>query len=148
MDKETKRIIEDECTKLSIAYARHVDFKEYDQFVQLFAQDGELNVTGKPVRGREKIARSLAFRPDGLRSRHILTNIHINVIDENNAEGLSYLTLYRHTGEGLEADDPGPRTIPGPWAVGHYADRFVRTDEGWRFASRVLHFAFHIKSTV
>ncbi|MBI4766212.1 MAG: nuclear transport factor 2 family protein [Deltaproteobacteria bacterium] len=145
MDYATQRKIEDECTKLSIAYARHVDFKEYDQFVRLFTEDGELNVTGKPVKGRVKIARSVSLRPEGLRSRHVLTNIYIKVIDEEHAEGLSYLTLYRHTGEGLEGDDQGPRIISGSSAVGHYADRFIRTEEGWRFSSRVLHFAFRIK---
>jgi hypothetical protein len=144
MEYEAQRIIEDECTKLSIAYARHVDFKEYDRFVQLFAEDGELNVTGQPVKGRKKLNLAMAARPYALRSRHILTNIYINVIDEDHAEGLSYLTLYRHTGDGLEGDDQGPRTIPGPSAVGHYEDKFVRTEEGWRFASRVLHFAFRI----
>jgi hypothetical protein len=145
MDDETRRIIEDECTKLSIAYARHVDFKEYDQFVGLFAQDGELNTTGKAVKGREKITKAMALRPEGLRSRHVLTNIYIKVIDEDHAEGLSYLSLYRHTGEGLDVNDQSPRIISGPFAIGHYADRFVRTGEGWRFASRVLHFAFRVE---
>jgi hypothetical protein len=146
MDRETRRIIEDECTKLSIAYARHVDFKEYDQFVQLFAEDGELNVTGQPVKGRENLTRAMAARPDRLRSRHVLTNIWIKVIDQDHAEGLSYLSLYRHTGEDLEGDDQSPRMITGPSAIGHYRDWFVRTDEGWRFASRVLHFAFRVKT--
>lgn len=146
MDNEIRGSIERECEKLSIAYARHVDFKEYEEFVQLFAEDGELNVTGRPVKGREILTRAMAARPDSLRSRHVLTNIYINVIDEDHAEGISYLSLYRHTGEGLEGDDQGPRTISGPSAIGHYEDRFVRTDEGWRFASRVLHFAFRVES--
>ncbi len=146
MDNDTRRSIEVECEKLSIAYARHVDFKEYQEFVQLFTEDGELNVTGRPVIGRETLTRAMAARPDSLRSRHVLTNIYINVIDEDHAEGLSYLSLYRHTGEGPESDDQGPRTISGPSSIGHYTDKFVRTDEGWRFASRVLHFAFLVES--
>jgi hypothetical protein len=144
MDIETCRIIEDECTRLSIAYARHLDFKEYDQLVRLFAEDGELNTTGRVFKGREKISRVMAARPEGLRSRHVLTNIWIKVIGEDQAEGMSYATIYRHTGEGLEGDDQGPRIISGPSSIGHYADRFVRTEEGWRFASRVLHFAFRV----
>lgn len=145
MEHEAQRIIEDECTKLSIAYARYVDFKEYDQFVQLFAEDGELDTTGKTVKGREKITKAMTLRPEGLRSRHVLTNIYIKVIDENHAEGRSYLSLYRHTGEGLDAGDQSPRIISGPSAIGHYEDRFIRTEEGWRFASRVLHFAFRVE---
>lgn len=145
MDIEARRIIEYDCTKLSIAYARHVDFKEYDQFVELFAEDGELNTTGKAVKGREKITKAMARRPQGLRSRHVLTNIYIRVIDEDHADGLSYLSLYRHTGEGLDAEDQSPRIISGPAFIGHYEDRFIRTEEGWRFASRVLHFAFRVE---
>jgi hypothetical protein len=146
MDDEKRRMIEHECEKLSIAYARHVDFREYEEFVRLFAEDGELNVSGQPIKGRETLTRAMAARPDGLRSRHVLTNIWIKVIDEDHAEGISYLSLYRHTGEGLEGDDQGPRTISGPSAIGHYQDRFILTDEGWRFASRVLHFVFRVEN--
>jgi SnoaL-like domain len=145
MDDQTRRIIEDECTKLSIAYARHVDFKEYDRFVLLFSEEGELNVTGKTVRGRENLTRAMAARPENLHSRHVLTNIYIRVINEDQAVGISYLTLYRHIGEGLKGNDSGPRIISGPAAIGHYEDRFVRTREGWRFASRVLHFVFRVE---
>ncbi|MCP4749432.1 MAG: nuclear transport factor 2 family protein [Proteobacteria bacterium] len=146
MDGESRRHIEWECQKLSIAYARHVDYKEYDKFVRLFAPDGELNVTGKPIVGREKLTKAMALRPDSLRSRHVLTNIHIDVVDEDHAEGISYLSLYRHEGKDVGDDDQGPREISGPSAIGHYSDRFIRTSEGWRFASRVLHFAFVVKS--
>jgi len=146
MTGETRRIIEDECKKLSIAYARHLDFKEYELFVKLFAPEGELNITGRPVLGHENLTKAMAGRPGSLRSRHVLTNIHINVLDEDHAEGISYLTLYRHEGADQSGQDEGPREISGPAAVGHYRDKFVRMDEGWRFSSRVLHFAFRVKT--
>jgi len=145
MNGETRRVIEDECRKLSIAYARNVDFKEYDLFVKLFAPEGILNVSGTPVIGHEKLKKAMARRPDSLQSRHVLTNIYINVIDEDHAEGISYLTLYRHEGNNQRGEEEGPREIPGPAAVGHYSDTFIRTGEGWRFSSRTLHFAFRIK---
>lgn len=144
MNDETRRAIEYECERLSIAYARHLDFKEYDRFIELFAPDGILNITGRPVVGHAMLAKSMAARSESLRSRHVLTNIYTRVMDEDHAEGLSYLTLYRHEGAG--PPDEGPREISGPSSIGHYADRFVRTDKGWRFASRELHFAFRVKS--
>ena len=146
MDNATRRTIEHECEKLSIAYAQYLDFKDYDKFVKLFAPDGELNLTGRPVKGHEKLTKTMARRSITLRSRHVLTNIYINVLDENTAEGLSYLTLYRHEGDGKSGDDESPREISGPTGIGHYSDRFTRTAEGWRFASRVLHFAFRVKA--
>ena len=32
------------CTELSIAYARYVDFGDYDAFVELFSEDAVLNL--------------------------------------------------------------------------------------------------------
>lgn len=64
MDDELRRCIEWECQKQSIAYARYVDYKEYDKFVQLFAPDGELNITGTPIVGREKLTKAMEIRPD------------------------------------------------------------------------------------
>jgi len=134
-----RRDIQAECEALSIAYARAVDFRDYDAFVELFAEDGVLDV-GTPLSGREAIRAAIHRRPDELRSRHVLTNIFIDVQDENTARGISYLTLYRHVGkESLLAQ---PVDLNGPAAVGHYEDRFVRTPEGFRFKQRRLHLAF------
>ena len=56
------------------------------------------------------------------------------------ARGISYLSLYRLIGqESLEA---GPVPFTGPAAIGHYEDRFKRTDQGWRFEHRKLMLAF------
>ena len=131
--------IERACEQLSIAYARHVDFKEYDRFAELFTEDGHLTA-GSALDGREAIRQSMKQRSDRLRSRHVLTNIHVEVIDADHARGITYLSLYRHIGDESLAD--GPIHLAGPAAVGHYEDEFVRTAAGWRIARRVLRFAF------
>jgi len=134
-----ERTIAADCEALSIAYARAVDFRDYDTFVDLFVEDGVLD-TGKPLEGRAAIAQAMARRSDELRSRHVLTNIFIEVLNDREARGISYLTLYRHIGpESLTGE---PIAFDGPAAVGHYEDRFVRTDAGWKFQRRKLHFAF------
>jgi hypothetical protein len=131
--------IQHECEALSIAYARAVDFRDYDEFVELFAENGELD-TGTPLIGKDAIRQAIQKRPDELRSRHVLTNIFIDVLSSTEARGISYLTLYRHIGE--ESVQAGPAPFDGPAAVGHYEDRFVLTADGFRFARRKLHFAF------
>ena len=131
--------IERACERLSIAYARHIDFKEYDQFAELFAEDGHLSA-GSVRDGRAAIRQSLTQRSDRLRSRHVLTNVSIDVLDADHARGITYLTLYRHVGD--ESLRNEPIELRGPAAVGHYEDEFVRTAEGWRIARRVLRFAF------
>ena len=137
--RDSHREIQADCEALSIAYARAVDFRDYDAFVELFTETGVLDV-GKPLEGRRAIAESISRRPDELRSRHVLTNIFIDVVSADEARGISYLTLYRHVGE--ESLRNGPVDFDGPAAVGHYEDRFVRTADGWKFARRKLHLAF------
>ena len=135
----TEREIVDECEALSIAYARAVDFRDYEAFVELFTEDGVLDV-GTPLEGRAAIRKAMSRRPDELRSRHVLTNIFVDVVDENSARGISYLTLYRHVGpESLLGQ---PVDFAGPAAVGHYEDRFTRTRDGFRIKHRKLHLSF------
>ena len=131
--------IERSCEALSIAYARHVDFADYDACADLFSLDGFLNA-GAPLAGREAIRKGMHSRSPKLRSRHVLTNIWTQVVDAEHAYGLSYLSLYRHIGDESLAE--APVEFDAPAAVGHYADEFVSTDEGWRIAKRELHMAF------
>ena len=131
--------IERACEQLSYTYARSVDFRDYDTFAELFAEDGVLDTSSELV-GRAAIRASVNQRPDELRSRHVLTNVYTEVLDRDNARGLSYLTLYRHLGS--ESLQRGPVAFDAPAAVGHYEDRFVRTGDGWRYARRKLHLAF------
>lgn len=137
--QDIEREIREACTELSIAYARAADFRDYEAFVDLFAEDGVLD-TGRALTGKSEIRKAMSRRPDELKSRHVLTNIFIDVISPDAARGISYLTLYRHIGpESLEGQ---PIEFDGPAAVGHYEDRFVRTAEGFRFARRKLHLTF------
>lgn len=131
--------IERSCEELSVAYARHVDFGEYKSVANLFAEDGLLDAGG-PLNGRNEILEGFGKRTPKLRSRHVLTNIHTEIIDTNNAKGISYLSLYRHIGE--ESLEDEPIEFDGPAAVGHYSDLFQRTAEGWRFRSRILTMSF------
>ena len=55
--------------------------------------------TGKPMEGRTAIEESLSRRPDELRSRHVISNVFIDVLSENEARGISYLTLYGFSSE-------------------------------------------------
>jgi ketosteroid isomerase-like protein len=123
--------IERACEKLSIAYARHIDFFEYDAFVDLFTEDGELQVLGTTLTGHAAIMGFLKGRPANRKSLHIFTNIWTNVIDETRAEGVTYLTLFR-----ADQDGDKPAKVPGPLMAGYYRDKFVRTAKGWRIARR------------
>jgi hypothetical protein len=64
MNDNERRDIERACEALSIAYARSVDFRDYDTLAELFAEDGTLDA-GQPLQGRRMIRESLDRRPCG-----------------------------------------------------------------------------------
>lgn len=139
MDDTDIERIERACAALSSSYARAIDFRDYDAFVTLFCEDGVLTV-GESLHGRRAIWDWLMQRPDEVRSRHVITNVFIDVLSQSEARGIAYLTLYRH--HGAESLRPQPVPLTGPAAVGHYEDRFRHTQAGWLFQSRRLHLAF------
>lgn len=139
MEQNIQREIESACQALSIAYARAIDFRDYDAFIELFTDDAELDA-GQLLTGKAEIRAAIAQRPDDLKSRHVITNIFIDVLSTTQARGISYLTLYRHVGP--ESLTGTPIDLQGVAAVGHYEDRFEKTEDGWRIRRRKLHLAF------
>jgi hypothetical protein len=137
MNDSERDAIERACEKISIAYARHIDFFEYDAFVDLFVEDGELEVQGALLKGHKAIMGFLTGRPANRKSLHIFTNIWTNVLDANTAEGVTYLSLFR-----ADQDGKGPVKVPGPMMAGYYNDKFVRTARGWRIQRREGHILF------
>ncbi len=140
LDPRVHTAIEHACTQLMIEYARSIDFRDYDNIENLFTVDAVL-VIGQRLSGRDAIVAAIKQRPGELRSRHVISNPFVDVIDARNARGICYLTLYRHYG--AESLAHGPVGLNRPAAVGHFEDTFVRTPAGWRISDRVLHLAFH-----
>lgn len=127
------------CTELSLDYARCVDFRDYDALLTLFCEDAELD-TGRPLRGAAAIRAYVRGRPDEIRTRHVVSNVFIDVLGAADARGICYLTLYSHTGP--ESLSPAPAPLAGPLLVGHYEDRYRCIDGHWQFRSRRLQVAF------
>lgn len=139
MTQIEKQIIERACEQLQYAYARFIDFRDYEGFTELFTGDGVLDA-GLELKGRDAIFSSCQKRSPGLRSRHVITNSFIDVLGPDLARGICYLSLYRL--DSKETAKPGPLPMPGPAAIGHYQDSFRRTEDGWKIAHRKLHLAF------
>ena len=140
MDDLQKMLIERACERLVTEYCHFVDHGEAAKIASQFAEDG-VWASGKVVRnGRAEITAAFSQRERNTAriSRHVCCNLLIDVIDENSATGVVYLTLYRHDGEA------GRRSAPSdvPEIVGEYRDQFVRTAEGWRFKRRDVGVSF------
>lgn len=140
MELAKQALIERECARLVTAYTHLIDFGNAAHVADLFTDDGTWESPESVLRGRDEIRKSFQARQDNtLRaSRHVCTNLLVEVLDEAHAGGVVYFSLYRHDG------DTHGRAAPlnGPLVVGQYRDRFVCTADGWFFASRKAEVAF------
>jgi hypothetical protein len=115
-------------------YGRLLDERHFDEFGQLFAQDGEYVSAGTTTRGPAAIADSL---------RRIMTGNSLGLA-EPNFHVLFNERIELH-GDQAEATSqsffvaPGADGAPQLIMMASYDDRFVRTPNGWRFARRVVH---------
>jgi ketosteroid isomerase-like protein len=140
MNSLDRMMIERECEKLVMQYCHFIDHQEAARVAELFAQDGVWASADNTMAGRAAILKGFQGRQDNLTraSRHICSNLIVEVIDESAAKGVVYLTLYRHDGELGRRVSP----VKGPSMIGEYRDEFVRTPDGWRFLRREVSIDF------
>jgi uncharacterized protein (TIGR02246 family) len=129
-------LIERECERLVQRYCHYVDHGEASRIAELFADDGVWTSPQNTMSGRDEIHAGFLRRERNAarRSRHVCTNLLIDVKDKDNAAGCVYLTLYRHD----DTDEAKVRPSEVPTIVGEYRDSFVRTDDGWRISRREI----------
>ena len=124
MTEEERRAIEWECARLINLYANLNDEARWAEAVALYAEDGLMTrptAPDAPIVGREALLAAFLARPPRT-SQHVVGNIVVEVESETEAKAKSVILLF--TGK------------EGPPLIGTYRDRFVRTDEGWRFSER------------
>jgi hypothetical protein len=127
--------IERACERLVYGYSRVLDLGDLSAAADFFAQNGSMSRPMSPdqiIQGREAIRASLLTRPKGLLTKHLATNILIDVESRDAARGISYLTMIAVT----PGDAKPPFTSPGPIFFGEFQDRFVRENGVWKFLER------------
>ena len=110
--------------RLLIDYVALNDAGQWHAVAALYTADGRLSRPSSPdvfIEGREAILAAFLARPPR-RARHIIANVRID-LDGDTARVTSQILLYTAGG--------------GAPLVGGYADRVVRSAEGWRFAERI-----------
>jgi len=135
MDLLERMAVERECERLTYRYCEAVDLGHASRLADVFAEDGVFAAGGLHLVGRAEIRRVFTEREQvrELRTRHVCTNVRVDVLDELTATGVVYLTLFRRRGS---ADWSVPVPTTAPALVGSYHDRYVRTGDGWRIAER------------
>ena len=142
MDPIERLLIQDACRELVLRAAECADGHDAAGLAALFAPDGVLRRPGgQAMVGRAAIEAAYAQRPRERITRHLVTNTLVEVESSTRASARSRVLLWAGSTE--DADGPQGRPLRGPQLVGEFADRFVLTDEGWRFASRDASFVLH-----
>ena len=137
MDDLSRLVAEQACAALITRYTHLVDEGHASEVADLFTAEGVWASPEARLEGRDAIRAAFLRREQSRRrSRHVCTNVAIDVTDEDNAAGLCYLTLFRTDAEATPARGTAPDLI------GVYRDHFVRTEDGWRFASRLTEVSF------
>jgi len=134
MSAEFDRIAaEHDCMKLMVGYCVHADHGDAAAFADLFAEDGAwVQGSGQEVRGRDALRTYINGRSPRVFTRHVVTNMLVDVVSDQAAVGVAYAVVFRdrdHSG-------PGPAAMRAPEAVVEYRDEFRRTPEGWRILRR------------
>jgi len=127
--------IERACERLVHAYARALDLGDMGAAADMFAEQGSFARPMTPdqvILGREAIRAALLTRPKTLLTKHLCTNVMIDVLGRDEAQGVSCLTMISTT--------PGNAVAPfvsgGPVYFGEFNDQFVREQGEWRFQGR------------
>lgn len=118
---------------LIFAYAERLDAGDFGGVADLFTY-GTLRSEGQPgaLSGREEVlalythtVRLYDGRP---RTRHVTTNVVIDLGDDDTATARAYFTVFQAS----------PELPLQPIVAGRYVDRFLRRDGAWWFAERVI----------
>ena len=128
--------IERACERLVYVYSRALDLGDMSAAADCFAEHGTMARPMTPdqiVAGRETIRASLLTRPKTLLTKHLATNVVIDVESPDAATGLSYLTMIATT---PGADAKPPFVSAGPLYFGEFKDRYVRENGEWKFLER------------
>ncbi len=128
--------VECACQRLVYEYLRALDAHDADGVANCFVQKGVLARPMQPdqlVEGREAIRASMEARAKGLATRHLATNVMIDVISEDEATGVTTLAMIGCTP--AEHAKP-PFESDGPLYFGEFRDRFVREAGQWKFLER------------
>lgn len=128
--------IERACERIVYAYSRALDLGDLSAAADFFAENGSMARPMMPdqvIQGREAIRASLLTRPKTLLTKHVASNVMIDVESRDAARGISCLTMIAVTPP-PDAKPPFPTT--GPLYFGEFKDRFVRENGVWKILER------------
>jgi len=130
-DDEIQRLLDiDEICQLRAKYCRMIDTQDWDGYGALVVDDFTVIADGGTRTSREEIVASLRASLSNASTVHHVHTPEITVTGDTASAiwAMQDVVVFQFP-------DEEPYTIRG---FGHYRDTYVRTPEGWRFASSQL----------
>ncbi len=131
-----------DCQRLAVDFARHVDHGDVESVVSLFTDDAVFERRGETLRGKHEIREAQLRRSKSVVTRHLCTNIAVDMSGDDRATGVVSFILFRHDHAAARTDAGKPAPLGVAETVGEYHDEYRRTGDGWRIARRVARAAF------
>jgi uncharacterized protein (TIGR02246 family) len=131
------------CHDVVVRAATCVDAGDADRLAMIFTEDAVLVRPGaEPLRGRAAIRHAYAQRPAERVTRHLLTNVRVDVESCTQARVRSLVLLW--TGSSADADGPSGREAHARQWVGEFDDQLLRDAHGvWLIQRRDARFVLH-----
>ena len=121
-------LIERACERLVVDSARLNDERQWAELANLYTPTGVVvRPNGQRLEGREAIEAAYAAGSPDRVTRHLCTNLRVDVDGPDAAHATTTVLIVA----GTRSDDSDVT-----YRVGEFGDRFERTDEGWKIAER------------
>jgi ketosteroid isomerase-like protein len=131
--------IEHECSRLIKVYCNSIDAHDVDRLIAVFAADGVWQrPNSAPLRGHAAIRDFVDHHGTGSVSAHYVTNIVVDVDDNEHASSNAYALVFRGKGSA----DAGPLPLSLPRLVVHYRHKFTREGGEWRIKYKETRWLF------
>lgn len=131
-----RAVIRAEIEELITDYGYLFDHGRADEMPSLFTEHARFVGLAGSAQGHDELRALFTSTAARMaKTRHVCTNLRLEIESERRARGTVVVTSYGHRGEGVGK--------PLPHTVGDFHDVYVRDDEGrWRFAERRIDVAF------
>lgn len=135
LSEQDEWLIKAEIKQLVDTYAMARDNLDAVAYANTFTENGTLILGGQPYTGRDVLQARVEGANQASIGMHMMSTSDITVIDENNATGIHYATVYGAI-PGEDHPESDPVEVSGFVSQGKYFDKYERTDEGWRISER------------
>jgi hypothetical protein len=132
--------IQHDIEQMIFRFFLHLDEQEYNQLSSLMAPTGTWLRNNVLLRGPGDVREAMRSRPVGFTTRHLITNIIVDLAGSDHADVTYYMTVFVHSGD----EKPTAAVkMDVPMHVSIFRQKVVRMPDGWRIAELLGTPTFH-----